>query len=185
MTTEQTTTIGPRVIGLDLSLTATGIAAWDGRPLSTIRTVTSEGDQRLGRIMVTVRADAYDYVSDQPIDLAVIEDLPTHAHSAGITGMVHGAVRVALMEIGVPYALVPPATLKAYATGKGTATKPDMRMALFKRAGLDIRDDNQVDAWWLRAAGLERLGYPLVSLPAAQRDRLDKARWPDLPEVAR
>ncbi len=168
----------PRVIGLDLSLTATGIATWDGRPTSTIRTLASDGDQRLRSIMVTVRADAWDYINSEPIELAVIEDLPTHAHGAGITGMVHGAVRVALIERGVPYALIPPATLKKYATGRGNATKPDMRMALFQRAGLDLRDDNQVDAWWLRAAGLDVLGHPLVDLPKAQREALTKVSWP-------
>lgn len=168
----------PRVCGLDLSITATGIATWDGRPTSTIRTVTSDGDQRLRRIMVTVRADAWDYLKSEPIDLAVIEDLPTHAHGAGITGMVHGAVRVALMEKGVPYALVPPATLKKYATGKGNATKPDMRMALYQRTGLDLRDDNQVDAWWLRAMGLDALGHPIIDLPKTHRDALAKVPWP-------
>lgn len=173
------TTVVPRVMGLDLSMSATGIATWDGRPLSTLRTVTSEGDQRLRRIMVTVRADAYDYIAKTPIELAVIEDLPTHAHGAGITGMVHGAVRVALLELGVPYALVPPATLKKFATGRGNATKPDMRMALFQRTGMDIRDDNQADAWWLRAAGMEALGHPIVDLPQAQRAALAKVAWPE------
>ncbi|MGV9779731.1 hypothetical protein [Streptosporangium sp. NPDC003464] len=173
-------TTTPRVLGLDLSLTATGIATWDGRPLSTLRTVASDGDQRLRRIMVTVRAEAYDYFNIEPIELAVIEDLPKHAQGAGITGMVHGAVRIALMELGVPYALVPPATLKKYATGRGNATKPDMRMALYRRTGLDLRDDNQVDAWWLRAAGLDALGHPLVDVPKAQRDALAKVAWPPL-----
>lgn len=168
----------PRVLGLDLSITATGIAAWDGRPLSTIRTVPEDGDQRLRRIMVTVRADAWDHLAHESIELAVIEDLPTHAHGAGITGMVHGAVRVALMERGVPYALVPPATLKKYATGRGNATKADMRMALYQRAGVDVRDDNQVDAWWLRAAGLDHLGHPVVDLPKAHRAALDAVAWP-------
>ncbi|KAB2384732.1 RuvC family protein [Actinomadura montaniterrae] len=170
--------MNPRVIGLDLSLTATGVACWDGRPLSTIRTVASEGDERLRRIAVTVRADAFDYLTNTGCDLAVIEDLPTHAHSAGITGMVHGAVRCVLMELGVPYALVPPATLKKYATGKGNATKPDMRMALYRRAGIDVRDDNQCDAWWLQAAGLDYLGHPPVELPKDQRKALTKAKWP-------
>lgn len=169
----------PRVIGLDLSLTATGIAPWvDGMPTFTVRTVTADGDQRLRRIVVDARTEAYDHVKGEPIELAVIEDLPTHAHSAGITGMVHGAVRCALMALGVPYALIPPASLKKYATGRGNATKADMRMALYKRAGLDLKDDNQVDAWWLRAAGLEHLGCPVVEVPQTHRDALGKVDWP-------
>jgi Holliday junction resolvasome RuvABC endonuclease subunit len=157
-----------KVAGLDLSMTATGVVDVNGHA-TTIKP-TQKGDQRLVYIAALV------VVTGRDADLVVIEDLPTHAHSAGITGMVHGAARLVLLNQGTRYVLITPATLKKFATGRGNAGKPDMAVALFKRAGLELGDDNQVDAWWLRAAGLELLGEPVVQLPAAQVAALDKVR---------
>lgn len=163
------------VIGLDLSLTATGIAYADGST-TTIKTRLADGDRRLLHIQAAVTE-----ALDPDTTLAVIEDLPTHAHSAGITGMVHGAVRALLLDHDVPYVLLTAATLKAYATGRGNVDKTAMALAAFKRGGVEFTDDNQCDAWWLRVAGLDRLGSAPFELPAAQRDRLDKPKWPTLP----
>lgn len=161
----------PLVLGLDLSLSATGVADHDGE-LSTIKHKASEGDWRLVHIA--------DHVEELApfTTLAVVEDLPTHAHAAGITGMVHGAARVALLRAGVPYVLVPPSTLKVYATGKGNSKKPELRMELFKRTGADVADDNQVDACWLRLLGLDLLGAPVLDLPKQHRRALDKLVLP-------
>jgi len=161
----------PNVVGLDLSITATGICMKDGKVV-TDKLPAKYGDRRLKMV-----ADDVAYMCDG-VDLAVIEDLPTHAHGAGITGMVHGAVRVELLRMGVKYALVPPATLKKYATGKGNATKAEMAVALYKRFGLELADDNQVDAFWLRCAGLDALGFAPVVLPEVQRSVLGKVEWP-------
>ncbi|MEU7972181.1 hypothetical protein AB0B48_09065 [Micromonospora sp. NPDC049089] len=163
----------PRIVGLDLSITATGVAAHDG----TTRTIKpgSNGDRRL----VEIR-DCVGLVVGGAIDLVVIEDLPTHAKAAGITGMVHGAVRSALILWGIPYVLVTPASLKKYATGKGNSGKPEMAVAAFKRAGREFADDNQCDAFWLRAMGLEYLGHPIAEMPAAQRAALAAVKWPQL-----
>lgn len=164
----------PIVVGADLSITATGIAC----PTKTF-TITghAKGDLRLVHIGHTI-ATTVAPLSEPIVDLVVIEDLPTHAHGAGITGMVHGVVRDRLLQLRVPYVLVTPASLKKYATGKGNANKADMRMALFQRTGVDLRDDNQVDAEWLRLMGLDALGHPAVDLPKAQRDALTKITWP-------
>jgi Holliday junction resolvasome RuvABC endonuclease subunit len=164
----------PRVIGLDLSLTATGLCMPDGTTI-TIKTQPKDGDRRLVAIAETIRRAAA-----EGADLAVIEDLPTHAMSAGITGMVHGVARAALIGHSIPYALLSPATLKAFATGKGAGDKTPMAMAAYKRAGVEFPDDNQCDAYWLRAAGLDWLGAPLFDLPQSQRDRLAKAKWPQM-----
>jgi Holliday junction resolvasome RuvABC endonuclease subunit len=162
-----------RVVGLDLSITATGAADAEGER-TTFGGTAKIGDKRLA----IINAHVHDLIR-VGVDLVVIEDIPTHAHGAGITGMVHGAARLACLSLGVPYALVTPATLKKYATGRGNADKSDMRMALFQRAGIDERDDNRVDAYWLRAAGMQHLGQPIIDLPKAQTETLDKVNWPE------
>ncbi|MEV7871459.1 Holliday junction endonuclease [Streptomyces sp. NPDC088124] len=169
-----------RVVGLDLSITATGIAYRDGST-GTISGPSEHGDRRLLTIeqAVTIALGGPDIGLGPLPDLVVLEDLPTHARAAGITGMVHGVVRALLLRRGVPYVTLTPATLKAYATGKGTADKTAMALAAYKRSGgSEFTDDNQCDAAWLRWAGLDWLGAPEVTVPAAQRDRLNKANWP-------
>lgn len=163
-----------RIAGLDLSMAATGVALPDGGTL-TIKTNLKEGDWRL----LTIR----DAVADalQGCDLVVVEGWLVRSLSAPVTGMVHGAVRGFLMDEKIPYAVVTPATLKKYATGKGNADKTAMIMAAYQRSGTDFsvygKDDNQCDAAWLRWAGLDHCGEPAFPLPAAQRAALDKVDW--------
>lgn len=167
-----------RVLGIDPSLTATGIAHADGE-LTVVGGGPELGDHRLELIYDAVHAAC---MADDP-DLVVMEDLPKHAHSAGITGMVQGVVRLALVQLQVPYATVVASTLKKYATGRGTSDKYEMRMALYRRAGVDERDDNKVDAYYLRALGLDHLGEPVLQLPQVNRTALDVVNWPDVPAV--
>lgn len=173
------------MVGLDLSIAATGAAYRSaGRDVAeTWKLPAKLGDKRLHAIRLRVydlTAKSVWLAAPDVSSLFVIEDLPTHAHGAGITGMVHGAVRAELIECLAPYALITPATLKKFATGKGNADKTAMAMAAYKRAGIEFADDNQCDAWWLRVAGLFHLGEPPFDLPAAQVDALDKVVWPAL-----
>lgn len=156
-------------------MTATGVALADGTTL-TIKP-KGAGDVRL----VSIKDQVLDAV--RLADFVVLEDMPARlqANAAKAVGFVHGAVRTLLVEIHRPYAAVPPATLKAYATGKGNADKTAMAIAALKRTGREFADDNQCDAAWLRWAGLDRLGAPEFALPQVQRDRLDKAAWPLIP----
>lgn len=186
MTTTHTTgatTIGsgapatPRVIGIDPSLTGTATATHNGT--QRIRCGNLRGCARFSWIADHIFTDG----TIQAAALVVIEG-PSYGSMSG-AGHHEAAglwwhIVYRLETIGVPYAVVPPSTLKKFATGRGNATKPDLRMALYQRAGLDLRDDNEVDAWWLRAAGLEALGHPLVELPKAQRDTLTKITWPEV-----
>jgi Holliday junction resolvasome RuvABC endonuclease subunit len=168
------------ILALDLSLAATGVALPDGT-LYTEKPST-KGDRRLCEIARAIGQQ----LNTRDIDLVVLEDLPMGIRNAaaGALGMLHGAVRYKLIRLDVPYLLVPPATLKVFATGRGNATKADMRLELYKRTGLDIRDDNQVDAWWLRALALDLAGHPILELPQTHRRALDKLTLPVLEVTA-
>lgn len=170
-----------RVIGIDPSLTATGVADADG----ALFTITSKPDdgtvadraRRIATITAHLRphrlTDAHLVVIEGP---AFSRQGHAWVHlRAGlwwrIVGLLHSA--------GVPVAEVTPTALKKYATGKGNADKSDMRMALYKRAGLDVPSDDEVDAWWLRQMGLAHLGDPdAVPLPQTHLSALDKVVWP-------
>jgi len=166
-------TAGPRVAGLDLSLTATGLAQVNGETLTI--NPKQKGDHRLPEI----RARVLDAVVGQA-DLVVIEDLLHATQSAGLTGMVHGVVRAALIDQRIPYVTVAPASLKKYATGRGNCDKTAMAVAAMSRAGLEFRDNNQCDAWWLRLMGLDGMGRAELALPMTQRASLSKVQWPVL-----
>lgn len=162
------------VVGVDLSLTRTGLADDQG-----VRILTSKqtGAQRL--------IELRDAVNDWTIGahLVVIEGFSfgSNNRSAREIGGLGWVVRVALTEAGIPWCEVPPSTLKKYATGKGNAGKVEMVVAARERLGYGGHDDNEADALWLRAFGLDLLGAPLVALPKAHRDALAAVQ---LPEVA-
>ncbi|MFD3517750.1 crossover junction endodeoxyribonuclease RuvC [Streptomyces sp. NPDC058657] len=168
---------GLRVLGLDLSLTSTGVCLPDGSTFR-IRTRSKDGARRL----VVIRDRIRGVLAEHRPDVAVLEDLPMHAMSAGLTAKVHGPVLCELIDAGVPFAYVVPATLKSYATDHGSADKARMAAAAYLVAGVEFADDkggDQCDAWWLRVAGHDALGQPLFGMPQAQRDRLLKVEWPE------
>ncbi len=171
-----------KVIGIDPSITATGLCDVVGR-LSVAGGPPHMGDRRLVIIEHAVLA----MVENDPPDLAVIEFLPQHMKAAGITGLVQGVIRSVLIKNLVQYVMITPATLKKFATGRGDADKADMRMAMFRRTGQDIAarggGDDMVDAWWLRTAGLQALGEPVVDMPQANVRALETVGWPHLAEA--
>lgn len=171
----------PRVVGLDLSIAASGICGVDGECI-TVGGKPADGDHRIAWIVEAVVDEATIPARiDGTVDLVAVEGLAVHGRGHGMAAaQVMGAVKVALLNLCVPYVEVPPSTLKKYATGKGNADKTAMAIAALKRAGREFDDDNQCDAWWLRAAGMQALGSPVVELPAAQVEALSKVEWPRL-----
>jgi Holliday junction resolvasome RuvABC endonuclease subunit len=95
-------------------------------------------------------------------------------------------IRILMTEIYVPFAMVPPTTLKAYTAGHGKATKPEMVTALYERHGVDLSDVKVkegrydiADATALAAMGYEWLGEPLPTAgPPPPRKSLVAVQWP-------
>lgn len=164
----------PAVLGVDPSITATGLAYGRTEAL-TIKTRPADGDRRLDLLCRSVQHHAERV---RPV-LSGVEDLPKNAMNAGLTGMAQAAVRIGLIRADVQYVLIPPATAKMYATNSGAADKQELASAAYARAGVVLGDDNQIDAWWFRAMVLDALGHPMFDLPEEQRAALAMVKgWP-------
>lgn len=158
-----------KVVGLDLSMTATGLAhtAGDLACWHLIRP-KSVKDRRLGEIKAQVRSYS------TRANFVLVEMLPPNMKGAGITGMVQGVIRDMLIEAGIPYGDIGPSSLKKYATGRGGASKTEMSLAAMKRGGVELAENNLCDAWWLWAMANDYLDQPVFQLPKVQRDELGK-----------
>lgn len=174
-----------KVIGIDSSMTATGLCAWDGT-VSTVRTIAKQRDNRLRVIRNRVSEVAYAPVFErEPVDLAVVEEPLMHGPGSiavAALWMVQAAVRMALMDAGVPYVVVKNQYVKAYA-GWARNDKEAMARAAYETDGSVFGDDNQCDAWWLRQMALDRYGLLKLGtrrVSATQRAWLDKVEWPEL-----
>jgi crossover junction endodeoxyribonuclease RuvC len=82
----------------------------------------------------------------------------------------------------VPVAVVPPAVLKRYATGKGNASKDAVLAAVIRRyPDVPVTGNDQADAWTLCAMGLRHLGHPAEeSLPKPNLAAMEKVDWPEV-----
>jgi Holliday junction resolvasome RuvABC endonuclease subunit len=169
-----------KVLGLDLSLTCTGVAGngWTAplRPPAKLR-----GTDRL----LWIRGEITErWVSG--VDLVAIEG-PSygnqgqgrqagHHERAGLWWI----IRCALATRDIPVAVVPPATLKRYATGRGTADKASMVLAAARHFSWYEGTEDEADALMLAAMAADHLGEPIAAMPAANRAALDKVEWPEL-----
>ena len=172
-----------RVVGVDLSLTATGIA--DKQGARVIRTGQMRGPERLKYIgsQVDRVCTGKDYLEIKA-DIVVIEGPSyssefSHQHSIG---KLAGVVEVCLYQRGIPFVVVSPSEMKKFATGKGNASK-DMVLAEAVRMNSDINDNNAADAYFLYLMGLAHYEQRDVIAPAFRALVLKSIEWPELKEV--
>lgn len=171
-------------VGLDLSLTSTGIAigdstwAIDGRNLRGARRLVHIRDRILEAI-----ANHDDYTA--PV-VALVEGYSfssrnSHAHALGELG---GVVRVALHEVAVPVIEVPPTCRAKFATGRGNASKSEVTSSVSARTGIvwdGIGNEDRCDAWLLQEMAFARMGHARFKWPATHLAALDKIDWDLMP----
>ncbi|MCG5460827.1 hypothetical protein MED01_004253 [Micromonospora sp. MED01] len=182
----------PKVLGLDLSLTCTGVAGngWT----DTIEPVKRRADFRdrkdpirdaqlrtaynHGRLNA-IRERLADFVFGA--DLIVIEGIAyaakdTERQIAGLNWM----ARQWLWNWGFPYAVVPPYTLKHFVTGIGDADKDLVTKFIADWFPWFDGGHDEADAAGLMAMGYAHLGMPLGPMLDHQVTALSKAQWPDV-----
>lgn len=172
----------PQVVGLDPSLKSTGVS--DGHHHQVIQTSGLRGEDRLWHIKTVL-----DRLT-RGADLVVMEGMAygrmSQAGHSELAGL-HWLIRLKLHKSKIPFAVVPPTTLKKYTTGSGTADKPDMVAALDERFCASLADvkvthgrHDMADALGLAAMGLDYLGHPMVALTEPHRASLHSVQWPEL-----
>lgn len=186
----------PTVVALDLSLVSTGVADRNGT--RRIRS-KKDGPARLVEIRDAVLGATHlgdDDCSGPPCpcvpltgsigtfygehpDLVVLEGFSYNSKGSATVdiGGLGWVIRVALHESGIRYEVVPPSTIKMFATGKGTASKDDVLLAAVRRLGYEGNSKDEADALWLYELAMHALGCPTVSLPASHLRALSTVKW--------
>lgn len=173
----------PHVVGVDPSLTGTGVASTAGwcERIGATDITTKTLDERLDAVDGLV--DNIDAAIGRP-DLVCIE-IPAFSRTGG--GVLERSalwwtVVRRLRRRGIPVAEAPIQARMRYATGKGTASKGAIIDAVARRwpAFETGGDDNLADAVVLAAIGAEHLGHPLAPMPAAHRAALTAVKWPEV-----
>lgn len=139
-----------RVLGLDLSLSATGYVLLDDDRVLWHGTVSPQtrDAQRLAQFEDWLVAALGNM---GPIDYAGIEGYSygspqgrTHAYAIGELG---GVVKLALWQAGITTFLVPPASWKKQLLGNGRLAKDQVRLECYKRYGVEFAAQDTLDAW--------------------------------------
>lgn len=165
------------VVGIDLSLTATGVAAFgDELPPFALTVKTSADDGTVfgfSRRCRKIASSIAEAVEGECPDLVIIEGLSYHSKSSSID-KIHASWWIVQDSLETDWAWpaahkVTPNQRAKYATGKGNASKDTVLIETVKRyPDLAIRNNNEADAVILAAMGMRALGTPVeASLPQA------------------
>jgi crossover junction endodeoxyribonuclease RuvC len=181
----------PLVIGLDLSLTGTGIASSAG----WVGTITSKGkadatlDHRHSRLH-NLRLDiALHIPSGHTRPALIVVEAPAydsrtgHQHDrSGLWWLVVDWLSNSELADGWGYRVVEITTggVKKYATGKGNASKDQVLAAVVRRyPTIEVRNNNEADALVLAAMGARALGHPIDDLPKLNLEAMAAVAWPE------
>jgi Holliday junction resolvasome RuvABC endonuclease subunit len=166
----------PQILGLDLSITCTGLSGFDWT--DTIKSPKKADIYERMDFVVRTLVDRY----LAGVELVALEGIAMAAHDTNrqIAGL-NWIVRRELWKRGVPFASVPPMTLKQFVVGKGNASKADMVREVTRRFDWFEGGEDEADAVGLAGMAAEYVGIPMGFIPKAQRDAsMAKVQWPVL-----
>jgi Holliday junction resolvasome RuvABC endonuclease subunit len=166
----------PRVLGLDLSLTALGAAGnWDGGWATTIKPPSKlVGHERLAYLCGGV----IELLTG--VDYCAVEG-PAFGSKGSAYHQLAGQWWMTTHSIwarGIPCGVVPPNVRALYATGSGIAGKDVVIVAVARAFPWFQGDNNSADALVIASMATDHLGHPMWAVTDKQRAALAKAEWP-------
>jgi Holliday junction resolvasome RuvABC endonuclease subunit len=175
------------VLGLDLSLTSTGLACASTAPAAGIPTVHTQriqpkkltGYPRLRFIHHEIRSTVIRCLPD----LVVVEGPSFGSVGRGQheRGGLWWMVTESVDALKIPIAIAPPSNIKKYATGVGggpKAGKDAVLLAASRRFDWFEGGNDEADALFACAMGCDWVGEPIVEMPKENRKALDGVEWP-------
>ena len=144
------------VLGLDLSLRASGVIKLENDKIINQRLIKSKPTGKLPidelKRLIAIR----DEVNVENISLAIIEGIAfgiRKTTSLSQLSALNYMVREKCYFNKIPFIIVAPTTLKKFITGKGNIKKDVILLEIFKRYDVEFYDDNLGDAYGLAKIG--------------------------------
>ena len=166
------------ILGIDLSLTSTGISV--NGETGTI-TTQAKGAERLSIISLAI----LDAIIDNSVEIVAIEgySFASRNSQAFSIGELGGVVRTRLWERNIPYVDIPPTCRAKFATGRGNAAKTEVMSSISAKTGMIFAGkgaDDMCDAWILEEMCRTVIGISEHEWSATQLSALDKIDWEPL-----
>ena len=143
-----------KIIGLDLSLTHTGIVILNNGIVELFKTIIPKKLRGVKRLYY-IRRRIVQYLLINKPDIAVIEGYaysPNAGRSFSI-GELGGVIKLLLYKQKISYLIVAPTTLKKFTTGKGNSPKSKMEKAVYKNWNVEFNTEHEIDAFALAMLG--------------------------------
>lgn len=171
-------------LGIDQSLNATGLCLVDPTGQVQHHETVDPGKARDAQRLACIKARVVPLLGPRT-QLVALEGYAYNSVGRVFElGEIGGVLRLLVHEYQLSYVVVPPASLKKYATGKAQAEKADMCNAA-RRHGFDPGDDdNQADAFFLSQIA-RHLHLGKASLLRHQLEVLQALRSPKPKKPAR
>lgn len=150
-----------KVLGVDLSLTATGcICLENGKIINRqlIKTKPTDKKPLSELIRLTYIRDT---IVTTDVKMVAIEGIAYGIQRTTSLSQLSGLnylVRELFYLQDIPFVIVAPTTLKKFITGKGNCAKDLMLLEIYKRYGVSFKNDNEADAY-----GLSRIAEALIN----------------------
>jgi len=161
-----------KIVGIDASLTSTGVAVFDNSKEIAIFTkaITTDliGVERLSFVQQKIFNEV-----DPPgeCDLIVLENYAfAKAEKAHQTGELGGVLRLMFHHHGIPWIVAAPTQVKKFATGEGKATKEKIAVACYKHWGVEFNTNDEADAYVLMRIGMALKGIGVDKLTGYQKE---------------
>jgi crossover junction endodeoxyribonuclease RuvC len=147
-------------LGLDQSLSCSGWVALTAEGVRECGTVTPQkgllGAERLEWIYQRVQ-----YIIECSEPSVIVLEGYSMGLSGGMVfqlGELGGVLRLLFHRASIPLLVIPPSSLKKFASNSGKAQKDEVRLGVYKQWGFEHHSNDVVDAYALARIGLAYLG---------------------------